>query len=97
MKPKNFGSETVVIGDEVERFFDLDGARIRTSSDLPIDETGTIDKILINRQTQTVAIWANMDKGYKRTFRPRQIKFVNGLLPNQAKLLSRGDKEDRDL
>jgi hypothetical protein len=94
MKPKDFGSETIVIGDETERFFNLDGARIRTSPDLPIDEAGTIEKVLINRGTQTVAIWAIMDKGYKRVFRPRHIEIVEDApaLLDALKLLARGDK-----
>jgi hypothetical protein len=92
MKSKNFGEETIIIGEETERFSALDGARIRTTPNLPLNETGTIKKILINRQAQTVQIWADMDKGYTRAFRPRHIEFIDKVLSqHQAKLLSRGD------
>jgi hypothetical protein len=94
MTSKNFGPETIVIGAEVERIFGLDGVRIKTSSILPINETGTIQRVFINRETQTVQIWANMDEGYARAFRPRQIETIEDLpvLVDFMYALARGDE-----
>lgn len=75
MKNNKFGGETITTGEASERVTALDGARVRVLED---GETGTIYLVYINRVTQAVQIWVNMDGRGARCFRPQSLVCLDG-------------------
>lgn len=60
-----------------ERFYGLDGIRIKTSK----GEFGIIDQVYINRKTHIVKIWVSVEnETYTRCFRPEDIQFSSNQL-----------------